>query len=123
MKTQEYQKNSFKQKVVGLCEHGKLDDNMAVSLLKRKGLDKLFAGMMISNLGRLEIPVDYGDLHLDALIGPAVYSDGAEKILEVITVGGKMNLTLTFGETLIGANIVTQIKDTAMKYLEEACKG
>ena len=105
------------------AKHNKLNNKMAVSLLKRIGLDKLFAGIMISNLGRLEIPVDYGDLHLDTLIGPTVYSDGAEKLLEVVTVGGQMHLTITFGENLVATNIVTQIKDAAMKYLEEACKS
>ncbi len=102
------------------AKHGKLDDKMAVGQVKRKGLDKLFAGVMVSNLGRLEIPVDYGDLHLDALIGPAAYSDSLEKVLEVVTVGDKMYLTMTFGETLIAKNTAAQIKDTAMKYLEEA---
>ena len=102
------------------AKHGKLDDKMAMGHIKRMGLDKLFAGITISNLGRLEIPVDYGDFHLEALMGPAAYSDGLEKVLEVVTVGGKMHLTLTFGETIIAANTVAQIKDTAMKYLEEA---
>ncbi|ESA33885.1 condensation domain-containing protein [Leptolyngbya sp. Heron Island J] len=102
------------------AKHGYLDDKMAVSYVKRTGLDKLFAGMTISNLGRLSIPVDYGGLHLDALMGPAVYSDIIEKVLEVVTVGGNMNLTLTYGETFIETSTIMQLKDTAMKYLEEA---
>ncbi len=103
-----------------LAKHGKLDDKMAIGHVKRKGLDKLFAGIMVSNLGRLEIPVDYGDLHLDALIGPVAYSDSLQKVLEVVTVGNNMYFTITFGETLISKNTVAQIKDTAMKYLEQA---
>ncbi|MEL6319227.1 MAG: hypothetical protein AAFQ57_01060, partial [Cyanobacteria bacterium J06626_14] len=102
------------------AKQGKLNDKMALNLLKKKGLDKLFAGIIISNLGKLDIPVDYGNLHLEAVWGAAVYSDSAEKILEVVTVGGKMYLTLTFGDTIITANIVAQVKDTAMKYLAEA---
>ncbi len=31
-----------------------------------------------------------------------------------------MNLTLTYGETLITTNTVVQLRDTAMHYLEEA---
>ena len=102
------------------AKHGRLDDKMAVGQIKRIGLDQLFAGMTISNLGRLEIPVEYGDFHLDALIGPAVYSDGIEKVLEVVTIGGKMHFTMTFGETLLGTNTASQIKDAAMEYLAEA---
>ena len=101
-------------------KHGKLDDKMASRLLKKKGLDKIFTGIVISNLGKLDIPVDYGNLQLEALMGPAVYSDGVEKILEVLTVGGKMHLTFTFGDKIIAANVVTKVKDTAMKYLAEA---
>lgn len=102
------------------AKQGKLNDKMALNLLKKKGLDKLFAGIIISNLGKLDIPVDYGNLHLEAVWGAAVYSDSAEKILEVVTVGGKMHLTLTFGDTIIPANVVAKVKDTAMKYLAEA---
>ena len=102
------------------AKHGKLNDKMASRLLKKKGLDKIFTGIVISNLGKLDIPVNYGKLQLEAIRGPAVYSDGVEKILEVVTVGGKMHLTLTFGDTIIAANVVTKVKDTAMKYLTEA---
>ncbi|MEO0685707.1 MAG: condensation domain-containing protein, partial [Cyanobacteria bacterium J06649_11] len=83
------------------AKQGKLNDKMALNLLKKKGLDKLFVGIVISNLGKIDIPVDYGNLHLEAVRGAAVYSDSAEKILEVVTVGGKMYLTLTFGDTII----------------------
>ena len=99
----------------------KLNDKMVLNLLKKKGLDKLFAGIIISNLGNLDIPVDYGNLHLEAVWGAAVYSDSAEKILEVVIVGGKMHLTLTFGDTIIAANVVAKVKDTAMKYLKMLC--
>ena len=104
-------------------KHGKLNDEMASKLLKKKGLDKIFTGIVISNLGKLDIPVDYGNLHLEALMGPAVYSDGVEKILEVVTVAGKMHLTLTFGDTIIATDVVVKVKDAAMKYLTEALIG
>jgi len=99
---------------------GKLDDRMALRLLKRTGLDKVFTGILISNLGRLDLPVDYGNLQLEAIMGPSVYSDTIEKMLEVVTVGGKMYLTFTFGETVIAADTVTEIKNTAMEYLDKA---
>ena len=49
------------------AKQGKLNDKMVLNLLKKKGWDKLFAGIIISNLGNLDIPVDYGNLHLEAV--------------------------------------------------------
>lgn len=102
------------------AKHGKCDDPMVVKQVKRKGLDKLVSGVMVSNLGRVDIPVVYGDFSLEALLGPVAYSDGIEKVLEVVTVGGKMQFTLTAGETLIAPDTVNQIKEMAMTYLEES---
>lgn len=113
---------SFLDGVV-FAKHGRCNDKMAVRQVKRKHLDQLFAGTIVSNLGRINIPMDYGALHLEALLGPIAYSDGIEKVVEVVTVGGKMHLTLTYGETLIAPNIVAQIKDIAMQYLEESADG
>ncbi len=93
---------------------------MALGLLKKTGLDKRITGILVSNSGRLDIPVNYGSLQLEAIMPPAVYSRASEKILEVITVGGKMHLTLNFGETIIAANRVEEIREMAMKYLGEA---
>lgn len=110
---------SLKDAIV-FARYGKLDDEMALGLLKKTGLDKRMTGILVSNSGRLDIPVNYGSLQLEAIMPPAVYSRATEKILEVITVGGKMHLTLNFGETIIAANRVEEIREMAMKYLGEA---
>jgi NRPS condensation-like uncharacterized protein len=95
---------------------GDLDDPMAQRLVERvRG--KMRTGILVSNLGRLDLPVTYGDLRLEALVPPAIYAGNAEKALEVLTVGGKMYLTLTFDRSVVAAETVTAVRDAAMQIL------
>ncbi|MEL6555124.1 MAG: hypothetical protein AAFQ63_16910 [Cyanobacteria bacterium J06621_11] len=71
----------------------------------------------------MDIPIEYGAFHLETLLDPVAYSDGIENILEVVTVGDKMQFTLTARKTLIAPDTIAQIKDVAMKYLEKAFYG
>ena len=90
---------------------------MAAGLLRKTGLDKKLTDILISNLGRLDIPVDYGDLKLLAVMGPAVYSDSTELSLEVVTIGGQMQMTLTFPKSMASTQAAGQIRERAMMYL------
>jgi NRPS condensation-like uncharacterized protein len=78
--------------------------------------------LSVSNLGKLDFPVQYGSLKLEALFGPAICNPG-EIVLGVITNGGKMNLVMTFTETTMTLSHVEEIKDSAMKHLTEALEG
>jgi len=98
---------------------GELDDRMARGLADRVQR-KMHTGMLMSNLGRLDLPLDYGDLHLEALIPPAVYAGNAEKALEVLTLGGTMYLTLTFDPSVIAGDTVSAVKDTAVQILAQS---
>jgi NRPS condensation-like uncharacterized protein len=51
----------------------------------------------VTNLGRLDIPAQYGPLRLEALYGPALSVAGEHhRVLGVTTVGGRMSFTLAF---------------------------
>lgn len=52
--------------------------------------------LSVSNVGRMEIPADYGPFHLDSIFGPTmgVYLAG-HRILAVTTFGGRMRCTFT----------------------------
>ncbi len=104
---------------VAFALFGELDDKMARGLADRIK-EKMQTGILVSNLGRLDLPLDYGDLHLEALIPPAIYAGNAEKALEVLTLGGRMHLTLTFDPSDIAGDTVRAVKDTAMQILAES---
>ena len=102
------------------AKHGLCDDPMALRLLKRSGLDRRLTGVLLSNLGRMDIPQTYGSLELHDLIGPVVYSDGADLVLEVVTLAGVMHLTLSFGETTLSREAARDIRVKAMTRLAGA---
>ena len=97
-----------------------LNDKLASLVLKASGLDKIIFGYIISNLGRVDIPSEYGSLKLDTIYGPFIYSDPAEKYLSIVTLAGKMNFCFTFKESVTSRPIIENLRDTAMIYLGKA---
>jgi len=102
------------------AKYDKLDDKLTNRLVKKMGIDDVSAGLIVTNLGRLDIAVDHGPLHLSAMYGPYVYSDTVEKYLGVMTVGGEMHLTLCSGHNVIAPDTVRSVRDAAMGHLERA---
>ncbi len=102
------------------AKHGKLDDKLANRMVERMGIERVSASLVITNLGRLDFPVDYGPWRLEAMYGPYVYSDTIEKYLGVMTVNGRMHFTLCSGEKIIDSDTVKRVRDAAMGHLSEA---
>lgn len=102
------------------AKYGLCDDPMALKLLKRSGLDDRVTGVLLSNLGRMDIPRTYGALEVTDLIGPVVYSEIADLVLEVVTLAGIMHVTLSFDEDALGQAAASGIRDKAMARLAEA---
>ena len=107
---------SFMDLCLAFAMHGDLDDPMARKLVERVQA-KMRTGILVSNLGRLDLPTDYGDLHLSAIHPPAIYAGNAEKALEVLTFGGRIYLTLTFDASAVGERTVRAVKDAALQLL------
>jgi NRPS condensation-like uncharacterized protein len=105
---------------LAFAKYGKLEDRLAERMVERMGIDRISASLIVTNLGRLDIPVTYGARRLAALYGPYVYSDTVEKYLGVVTVGGRMHLTLCSGEMLIENETVKAVRDAAMRMLGTA---
>ncbi len=95
---------------------GDFDDDMAQNLAERMQ-NEVRTGILVSNLGRLDLPSQYGYLQLAWIKPPAVYAGNAEKALEVLTIGGRMHFTLTYGEMEITDTIVEQVKKIATEIL------
>lgn len=101
-------------------KYGLKENKMSNRLLKRMGWDRITYGFAITNVGRVDIPTDYGPLVLDAVYGPSFYSDVEEKIVGVITVGGRISFMLTHNEAIVSTDTANKIRDMAMSHLSEA---
>lgn len=98
-------------------KYGILDDKLASLVLKGSGLNDMIWGYIISNLGKLDIPLDYGNHKLSALWGPFIYSEPAEKYLSILTLAGKMNFCFTYKDSLTSKSVILQLREIAMHYL------
>jgi hypothetical protein len=76
--------------------------------------------LSITNLGRLNFPVQYGALQLEALYGPSLGGNPDDIVLGVITVGEKMYFSLAFTDIKLSISQAEQIKEKAMSCLEDA---
>ncbi len=74
----------------------------------------------ITNLGRLDFPVRYGLLRLEALYGPAVNTSEQERTVGVTTVGGRLFFTLAFRDFVLDPATAELLKARAMARLGEA---
>lgn len=78
--------------------------------------------LSITNLGRFNFPVTYGELELKAIFGPVVTTMENERILGVTTVGGRLCFTFVYGQADMKKEKAEQIKTQAMAFLAEACR-
>ena len=89
-------------------------------LLRMMNFDKISYGYSITNVGKMNIPSFYGQLQLDAMYGPAVYSDVNEKLIGVITIGDRTSFMMTYNEDNISTDDAKKIRDAAIGHLSEA---
>lgn len=65
----------------------------------------------ITNLGRLDFPVTYGALTLQAIYGPVLNSVIDETIVGVATVGGKLTFSLVSRPSMMSRSTAENIRD------------
>jgi hypothetical protein len=100
-------------------KYGLLADPMPKRLLRRMGWHQVTYGYALTNVGRFDIPTTYGTLGLEAVYGPAVYSDVDEKMVGVITVGGRLSCTLTLDDRSVDG---AKLRDAATGHAQEAVR-
>jgi Condensation domain len=75
--------------------------------------------LCVTNLGRLTIPQQYGELQLVALYGPSIISHtDRDLFVGVMTLGEQMFFSLTYSESDFSATQIKQIQQTAMQFLQ-----
>jgi NRPS condensation-like uncharacterized protein len=97
---------------------GDLNDEMARNMAKRMQ-NAVRTGVLVSNLGRLDVPSQFNGLELAWISPPAVYAGNAEKAAEVLTIAGRMRFTLTYGEMDLADETVEHLRIAATKILAE----
>lgn len=77
--------------------------------------------LCVTNLGRLTIPQQYGELQLAAVYGPSIFSHtDRDLFVGITTLGERMFFSFTYSELDFSATQIEQIQQTAMQFLQSA---
>jgi NRPS condensation-like uncharacterized protein len=101
-------------------KYGFFSNGLSDKLLKKMMWDKVNYGCVITNVGHIDIPTTYGELQLDAVYGPLVYSDVNEKTVGVITVGKRITFWMSYNESIIDSETAKQFRESVEELLQEA---
>jgi hypothetical protein len=104
----------------GLAFQQVLDHLPEGASLDHSALEQRQYDLSLSNLGRVDVPTCYGDLHLDALYGPVINGFEGERGLGVITYDGVMRLVYAFREASLAPEQAAGIRGRAMYWLGRA---
>jgi len=99
-----------------------LESGIAKRMLKKMNWASTSYGYSITNVGRVDLPTEYGGLRLEAVYGPVVYSDVNEKVVGVTTVGGRLTFVLTCNRDTVGENAAKSIRDLTTSRLRDATR-
>lgn len=104
------------------AKYGLITSRMSSRLLSKMRWRGTSYGFSITNVGRVDIPTQYGSRTIESVYGPFVYSDVNEKVVGVTTVGGRMTFSLVCNAEAVGADVAMSIRDSTMARLEEAVR-
>jgi hypothetical protein len=91
---------------------------MPGKLLRKIGWHRITYGYALTNVGRFDIPTTHGSLKLEAVYGPLFYSDVEEKMIGVITVGGRLSFLFASNESVV--DDASGLREPAIRHLEGA---
>ncbi|BAY11052.1 phthiocerol/phthiodiolone dimycocerosyl transferase family protein [Calothrix sp. NIES-2098] len=95
-----------------------LQTNPSPSQVKQAFDDAYTHEVLVSNLGRLNIPQQYGNIQLQAIYGPAVVTHlKNERFIGVATVGNQMFFTCTYLDPETSPAEAMQLQQAAMQQL------
>lgn len=98
-------------------EYGLLNEPLARKLLKNVHWDKTSYGYALTNVGRVDIPTKYGPLKLAAVVGLSFYPHVDEKVVNAVTVGGRLTLTLDCNASVLGEGTAKRLRNSARRHL------
>ncbi|NJR76132.1 MAG: hypothetical protein HC773_26205 [Scytonema sp. CRU_2_7] len=98
-----------------------LKTNPSPSQVKQAFNDGYSHDVLVSNLGRINIPQQFGNIRLQAIYGPAVATHlKNERFIGVATVGNQMFFTCTYLDPETSPAEAVQLQQAAMQQLNQA---
>jgi NRPS condensation-like uncharacterized protein len=101
-------------------KYGLMKSRLSDKLVQQMNWQGISYGYAITNVGRMNIPTNYGQYQLDSVYGPFIYSDVNEKTMGVITVGDKVTFLMSYNKAIVAPRTAEEIRDTAMNHLSNA---
>ncbi|NJP20537.1 MAG: hypothetical protein HC763_17760 [Hydrococcus sp. CRU_1_1] len=98
-----------------------MSENPSATEVWQGFIEQYGCDIVVTNLGRLAIPQQFGQLHLRGIYGPSVMpsrDDG--RLLGVATVGERLCFTLSYPESILSPEAATQLQQEAMQLLDTA---
>ncbi|MGZ4384415.1 MAG: phthiocerol/phthiodiolone dimycocerosyl transferase family protein [Gaiellaceae bacterium] len=74
----------------------------------------------ITNLGRLDLPTEYGSIRLGSVRGPLVNASPLERTVGICTLDGRMSMTLLFRESLLSPEAGRELLEDVLARLRRA---
>ena len=105
-----------------LAKYKLFESKLSKRFLGKMAWDKLNYGYSITNVGKVKIESDFGDLKLDSIYGPVVYSDVNEKTVGVTTVDDKLTFVMTYNMDIVGEEQANEIRSNTNQRLSEALR-
>lgn len=100
--------------------YGLFESRISKLIVNAMGINQKIAGTAITNLGKLELENSINNKYqLLEIYGPSVYSELLEKVVSVLTFNNEMYLTMTIETAIIDEKIAIQVKERAMKILND----
>jgi len=107
-------RNNYNEKIFAFSKDEK---NICVKLTDR--INANFSGTVIVNMGSLDFPTRYGALEVDRSILAVSASPLIDLNLAIITISGRLTLSLNYVEENISTETMNKIMDRAKNYLSD----
>lgn len=104
------------------AKYNLFESKISQRLLRKMAWDKLNNGFSITNVGKVKMESDFGNLKLDSIYGPVVYSDVNEKTVGVTTVDDKLTFVMTWNNDIVDEEQANDIQVITNQKLSKALK-
>jgi len=90
------------------AQNGMINDKQALKLSDQI-FNKLGTQLMVSNLGKIDIPKSYGELELLDIVPPILISGNTQKVIELATFNEHMNFSITHDPNIVSTKVIKDI--------------
>jgi NRPS condensation-like uncharacterized protein len=88
-------------------------------IVKRNLTEEFQIGLALTNLGKMDIPLQYGELELESIFFIPPINLLAEKVVGILTVGGKLRIVLSYLEKNMKTEIAQSLLNRALEIIKE----